>query len=211
MKTNHNSFASTKDRGAPSKERRKPLVGRFLSERPFSWRTDGEEMSLVLLFEAHHRAAFRPPFSWHAVSSLPRIIYGVFHSQTRLLTTYFLLGTKWGLSSCRFPQRILIMALNFRASVVVKERGDRQAISKQKIPYRCFQTAPPKPQPSCPQCIISPEKAGLVLWKLRPSLKKKTKKHISTSTELCDLDRTHLTIELSPTGNAYWASNLETF
>ena len=53
-------------------------------------------------------------------------------------------------------------------------------------------------------------------WKGRTSALKaqaqfKKKKHISTSTELCDLDQTHLTIELSPTGNAYWASNLETF
>ena len=55
MKTNHNSFASTKDRGAPSKERRKASVGRFLSERQFSWRTGGEEMSLVLLFAAPHK------------------------------------------------------------------------------------------------------------------------------------------------------------
>ena len=85
-------------------------------------------------------------------------------------------GTKRGLSSCRFPQRILIVDLNFRASAVVEERGNRQTISKQKIPYRCFQTAPRKPQPSCPQCIISPEKAGLVFWKLWPSLKKKKKK-----------------------------------
>lgn len=78
-------------------------------------------------------------------------------------------GTKRGLSSCRFPQRILIVDLNFRASAVVEKRGNRQTISKQKIPYRCFQTAPHKPQPSCPQCIISPEKTGLVFWKLWPS------------------------------------------
>ena len=74
-----------------------------------------------------------------------------------------------------------------------------------------FPDSSPEAPTQLPTMCNQPWKGRTSALKAQAQLKKKKKKHISTCTELCDLDWTYLTIELSPTGNAYWASNLETF
>ena len=92
-------------------------------------------------------------------------------------------------------------------------RGTRQQTDhfQTEDPIQMFPDSSPQTPTQLPTMYNQPWKGRTSVLKALAQFKKKKKRHISTSTELCDLDRTHLTIELSPTGNAYWASNLETF